>query len=107
MRSGRGARGLGEGTVDDPHRAAAGEGLVLDQGEIGLDPEGVRIEHERNSPSRGQYTGLGIADAVLGGAAHGLIQAERAARAIASGRRACGRPAVHCQYALGASAFAS
>ena len=52
------------GLVDDLQHTAAGQLLVLDQGDIRLDARGVAIHHETDRARGGQHRGLGIAEAI-------------------------------------------
>ena len=57
--------GVRDGAVDDLHHPAAGQLLVLDQGDVGLDAGRVAVHHERDRPCRSQHRRLGVAVAVL------------------------------------------
>ncbi len=59
-----GIEGLGHGLVDDLHHPAAGQLLVFDQGDVGLDAGRVAVHHEADRPGRGEHRGLGVAEAV-------------------------------------------
>ena len=55
----------GDGAVDDLEHAAAGQLLVLHQGDVGLDARGVAVHHEGDGAGRGQHGHLAVAIAVL------------------------------------------
>ena len=57
--------------VDDLEIAAAGQGLELDQGEVGLDAGGVAVHHQADGAGGGDHRRLGVAVAV------GLAEGER------------------------------
>ena len=52
------------GLVDDLEHAAAGELLVLHEGDVRLDAGGVAIHHEADRAGRGEHRGLRVAEAV-------------------------------------------
>ena len=56
---------LGDGLVDDLEHAAAGELLVLHEGDIGLDARGIAVHEEADRAGRGEHGDLGIAEALL------------------------------------------
>src|SRR3990172_1666875 len=55
------AQGAGGRVVDDLHQAAADQGLVLDQGDVRLDPRGVAVHHEPDGARRREHSRLGVA----------------------------------------------
>ena len=52
------------GLVDDLEHAAAGELLVLHEGDVRLDAGRVAIHHEADRAGRGEHGGLRVAEAV-------------------------------------------
>ena len=71
---------FGNGAVDDAEVAAAGQLLVLDDGEIGLDAGGVAVHDEADRAGRGDHRGLRVAVAVLLARAQGEVPCPRRRR---------------------------
>ena len=77
-------QGHRHGPVDDLEHAAAGQLLVLDQGDVGLDAGRVAVHHEGDRAGRGQHGDLAVAIAVLAAHARGIRPRPRAASASRS-----------------------
>ena len=79
--------------VDDLQEALADELLVLDQGDVGLDPGRIAIHHERDRAGRRQDGDLGIPVAVLLAEGERLVEDESGA-VLDGSRNAVGRDLV-------------
>ena len=77
-------QGHRHGPVDDLEHAAAGQLLVLDQRDVGLDPRGVAVHHEGDRAGRGEDGDLAVAIAVLAARSRGTRPRRRAASASSS-----------------------
>ena len=88
--------------VDDLQHAAAGQLLVLDQRDVGLDARRVAIHQEADRAGRSQHRGLGIAEAVLPAAGQHFVP-HVAGRVLEIGRAGVvdlfDRVAVHLHHA--------
>ena len=82
-------QGLGDRLVHDLDHSAAYQLLVLDQGDVGLDPGGVAVHHETDGAGGGDDRGLGIAVAMLLAPLHRLVP--RLARRLQQVQRHVGR----------------
>ena len=69
------------GAVDDLEKTAAGQRLVLDQGEIGFDAGGVAIHHQADGAGGRHHRGLGVAVAEF------FAQLQRLVPGLGGGRR--------------------
>ena len=65
--------GESDRAIDDLEHPAAGELLVLDEGDVGLDARRVAIHQEADRAGRGEDGGLGVAEAVGSPAVEDLV----------------------------------
>jgi len=65
--------GHGNGPVDQLEHAAAGQELVLDQGDVRLDPRRVAVHQEADRPGRRQDRRLGVAETHLAAGVERLV----------------------------------
>ena len=80
--------GGGNGLIDDLQHAAPDQLLVLDQGDVGLDPRGVAIHHESDRARRSEHGNLRVAVAELLSLGVGLVPHARGRISQIGGERA-------------------